>query len=139
MKHQMDRLIPTIISALACASAACDDSVVEVGVIEFHNDPVVIQVPGAVKRGESALVRITTYGGGCVSMEDTEISATGDGVVITPYDRRKSGTCTHVLLRFGHEASVSFDTLGPKTVLVNGRRMPEDELIQLPFTMTVVE
>ena len=132
-----------LLTSSAASSAACDDTepgVVEVGAIEYAGSPALIEVPTSVKLGESALVRVRTSGNGCVSLEDTEVSMFDGGVEITPYDRRKPPPCTLIQNFFMHEASVNFETLGAKTVLVNGRIVGStSQLVQKTFTMTVVE
>jgi hypothetical protein len=126
------------------SAAACDDSVVEIGVIEDHAIDIgpEIEVPTSIRRGEMALLRVTTYGGGCVSIEDTELDITANGAEITPYDRRTPPKCLLILNHFKHDAHVSFSTLGAKTILVNGRSVAADkseQVVQRTFTMTVVE
>jgi hypothetical protein len=131
---------------LAMASA-CDDSddVVEIGVIERVDIGIgaEIEVPSSVKIGELALVRVSTYGDGCISLDDTEVNITAGGAEITPYDRRHPPKCTSNFLVFKHEAQVRFNTLGLKTILVNGRSrdgLPgSEQVVQKTFTMTVVE
>ena len=76
----------------------------------------------------------------CMSVEETEVSITEDGAEITPYDRRTPGKCVAALVQFSHEAHVSFETLGEKTIRVNGRRSAGAgtyELLQVVFAMTV--
>ena len=130
---------------LAIASTACDDSdesVVEIGVIEHYAVQTQIEVPSSVTRGVQALVRVTTFGDGCISLEDTEVHITADGAEITPYDRRTPPKCTANLNHFSHEAYVSFDSLGPKTIVVNGHSYAADrstQLVKKAFTLTVVE
>lgn len=118
---------------------ACDDSIVEVGVIEMYPDPGRIEVPASVRRGESAVVHVTTYGTLCMSVEDTDIVTTEAGAEITPYIRREPDGCVLALVPLSHEAYVRFETLGAKTILVNGRRLPDDVLVQKSFSLTVVE
>jgi hypothetical protein len=132
----------TIILTLAIASAACDDSVVEVGVIESAADPALIDVPSSVRRGEVALVHVRTLGTMCMSVEDTEVIISGEGAEITPYDRRQPGKCVYALVPLGHEAAVSFDSIGTKVILVNGRRAGNGdgyELVQKSFDIMVIE
>src|SRR5687768_14439338 len=137
------RARPIAISVmLAVTSAACDDSIVVVGVIETGPDPALIVVPDSAKRGEPARAFIRTYGSMCMSVEATEVSITEDGAEITPYDRRTPGKCVAALVQFSHEAEVSFETLGLKTIRVTGRRSADAgtyELVQKSFAMTVVE
>ena len=126
-----------------CAAVACDDGViVEIGVIE-QDGPAQIQVPTTARVGEPALIQVTTYGGGCVSVETTEVVVTDDGAEITPYDRRREGNCTAIRLEFDHNAAIRFDTPGLKVIRVNGRKMYfgggefQDELVQRTFSMNV--
>lgn len=107
-----------------CTIAACDDSVVEVGVLQFHNDPVRILVPDTARPREAVLVQIVTYGDGCVSVEDTEVEPSEEGAEITPYDRRRvgEGACPQIQLHLSHDVQITFDTAGPKTIRVHGRR-----------------
>lgn len=91
-----ERLSPSIlicITLLGSTLAACsDDTVVEIGVIERSPDPAPrIQVPDSAKSGESVLVRLVTYGDGCVSFEDTITNIADDSAEITPLDRRQVG------------------------------------------------
>ena len=131
------------ILTVAFASAGCDDTIVEVAVIETAADPAQIQVPGSVNRGELALVLIRSYSSMCMTVEDTDVSITADGAEITPYVRRPPGGCVAALVQLGHEAHVSFETLGDKTIVVKGRSNLVDPLgetlVEKTFTMTVVE
>lgn len=135
----MISLLMRVSSLVFIGLFACDDSVVEIGVIEMASDPARIDVPSSLGRGESALVHVRTYGSMCMSVESTELVATEDGAEITPYDRREPGGCVLALIHFGHETHVRFDTPGTKTILVNGRRQPGDELVQKSFSLTVLE
>lgn len=128
--------------------AACDTagesekSVIELGRLEFYNDPVIVEIPLAVMKGQQFQVRVETYGGGCIEYEDTEVLVASDGVDVFPYDRRKipeSGLCSLELTRIVHEANVIFDQVGPGTIRIHGRRVNShyDEEIVITLTTTV--
>jgi hypothetical protein len=115
---------------VAVLSTACgeEDSVVEVGIVELHSDPLLLDVPAVARVGEALEVVVTTYGDGCVSEETTQVEMSGDDLVtITPFDRRiipsdKTGRCPAILRKFPHRAELMFTTPGTKTVLVRGRK-----------------
>lgn len=122
--------------------AGCDDdAVVEIGVIEQPPDPARIEVPATATRGEPFGVGLVTYGDGCVSFENTEINVTEDDAEITPYDRRTVGTsCTQILLQLPHDATLMFETTGPKLIRIRGRqRQGElvDEVVEKTFSLMV--
>ena len=45
-----------------------------VGVVRGVSDPITIAVPATARIGEAVVVRITTYGGGCVGPDTTGLS-----------------------------------------------------------------
>lgn len=104
----------------AVLSACTDDVVVEPGIVgsTFMNP----DVPSSARIGESFTVKVTTEGGGCRSIDSTDVVIMGDVAIVTPYDRyRTTGTCTLELRAISHEATVSFDTRGQKTVRIIAR------------------
>ncbi|MBA3458461.1 MAG: hypothetical protein H0T46_00755 [Deltaproteobacteria bacterium] len=131
--------------AIALLFAACTsepDSVVEVGYVEYVGEPAVIEAPSSATTGVPLLVNVRTYGGGCVELESTAVTVTGDGVDITPYDRRQTGenqACILILKYLAHEASVVFDMPGTKTLRIQGRRWHRDgdELVEHSRTIAV--
>lgn len=137
-----DRRAACALAAVALLLCACatEDSVVEPGVIDFGGDPVRIDAPSSARVGESFVVTVTTYGGGCIELERTDVELTDDGADITPLDRRRvPGPCTLVLHLFPHEVTLTFATAGTKTIHIHGRRVKGelDEEIELPRTILV--
>ncbi len=137
---------PLCILSLVYACTACgEDAIIEVGQIEAGpSAPMRIQVPESANVGESVPVGLVTYGDGCISFEETDVSITDDGAEITPYDRRRDGgRCPLILLEFNHDTTVSFGTPGAKLIRINGRRTGSvagerfDEVVQFDFTIDV--
>jgi hypothetical protein len=118
---------------LALGASCTDDTVVEVGIIEYYNDPLRVQVVPPLTRGVPFVVNVLTYGSRCTSVEATDVEIEGDLATITPYDRRHLGGCVAVLVQLGHPAEITFDTPGMKAIRVIGRKLtsgPEmDELV----------
>jgi hypothetical protein len=119
-----------IVTVVMLATAACaePDHVIELGVIEFLNDPLMVEVPSDASIGAPIIVSVITYGGGCHAMERTDIELTSNGADVFPFDRRivPNGACTQPLLFFSHDVTVSFDTPGSKDIRFHGRRMELD-------------
>lgn len=137
--------------ALLIVSACADDPyVVDVGVTDIGGGHgAVLDVPGLAVVGEAFSVRVTTYGGGCISMDRTEVTTTRTGASIRPLDKRyiprENEACTADLRLYEHEASLRFETTGDKAVDIHGRRQLYvageriDEPVIYAFTVSVVE
>jgi hypothetical protein len=133
------------VATMALLFAACgtDDSVVELGRIEFYHDPPVIEAPASAAVGEQFLLRVMSYGGGCISLERTDVELTNEGADFLPFDRRhipgENEACTLDLRLYPHEATLAFDSTGSKTIRIHGRRVnfQVDEAIQIPLTVVV--
>lgn len=136
------RVIATV-ALLLSACGTTDDSVVELGRIEFYHDPALIEAPSSAGVGQSFVVRVMSYGGGCISPERTDVELTSDEAKVMPYDRRDIPTeneaCTSDLRLVPHEAMLIFNTAGSKSIRIHGRRVnfDVDEEIQIPLTVVV--
>lgn len=134
--------ISLAILALLCS---CDgsESVVELGRVEFYDGPLRLEAPDSVEVGQPFVVAVETYGGGCISHEETEVEFTGEGAEFRPFDRRsipgKNGTCNDDLAYIPHEATLRFETPGSKEIRIHGRRVSfgEDEVVQIPITVVL--
>lgn len=133
------------VAALVVALAACSDDewVVEPGQLEFYDMPARIQAPTTAQVGERVVVRVETYGDGCIEFGLTEVTATATAADVRPLDRRlipgDDGGCTLILKAIAHEATLTFDTPGVKTVTVHGRRVNgrSDEPVAIPLMISV--
>jgi hypothetical protein len=125
----------------ACGIDNSDEFVVDLGLIEIVGDPAVIEAPASVAVGERFLVQIVSFGGGCTSIERTDVALANDGADIRPFDRTviQDDSCTNNLAPFSHEAKLAFESSGTKTIRIHGRRMisPGYEVIEVPLTVVV--
>jgi hypothetical protein len=124
--------------------AACaNDSVVELGRVEYFDSAPLIDAPTVVEVGAAATVSVMTYGGGCILFERTEVDDSGADVLVRPLDRRlipgKNEACTQELRLIAHSVALSFETPGLKTVRIEGRRVKFniDEEISIPLSIMV--
>jgi hypothetical protein len=102
------------------AGGAGTDRVRMLGAIAgYNNDDPRITIAAT---GRTVVVEVTTYGGGCHSRGETEVSRTGMTAEIVPYDyTAPPGTpCTMQLLSFRHTAAIEFDQAGTATIRVRG-------------------
>ena len=132
-------------AVLVVALAACSDDewVVEPGQLEFYDMPARIQAPTTAQVSEPVIVRLETYGGGCIEFASMEVTISATAADMRPLDRRlipgDDGGCILILTMIAHEATLTFDTPGVKTVTVHGRRVNGrgDEPVAFPLTITV--
>jgi hypothetical protein len=114
----------------------------QLGWIRFHNDPVVVEVPGIVSREVDFDVTVGTYGGGCVDQGDTEVALSGADAEVRPFDifvveMPDNYACTDILKRFTHRATLRFTQAGAATVRIRGRAAPDGEVIVVERQVTV--
>jgi len=143
------RAAPLLSILLGVLSGCVSDeveSVVEVGWVDYAGDLAIIEVPATATRGVPFPLRVSTVAGGCMRVESTEVSSTSDALDLTPYDRRvvpsEGEACTAALVHLLHEEWVTFDSAGPKTVRIHGRRRLAQpgvhiEMVQLLHTVMV--
>jgi hypothetical protein len=123
--------------------AACDESVVERGMVEWGGNPARIEAPSVVTVGARFDVVVTTYGEGCTYLESTDVVVEGNDTVIEPYDSRTithgDGACPSDIKLIAHNAAMTFDRVGTQTVRVRGRRVisSTDEVIEIPITISI--
>ena len=96
------------------------DTVIEIGRVAYDQGAPQVSVPEYANVGASFTVDVTTQGGGCVTADSTDITATDDVADVTPYDRRmipgEGEACTLNLVLLHHTVPVSFATPGVKTI-----------------------
>ena len=115
---------------VACDSILDPDEKSRVGIIVFHGDPVVIEVPDTVQAGVSFEVSVRTYGGGCHSEGGTTVQVSSLSADITPFDLHSGArVCTDILNMFTHEAALSLEEPGVALIRFHGMQMPEDSLV----------
>lgn len=128
-------------ACLAACSSATEPEREVPGIIDFHEDGVVVSVPDTVRAGVPFEVAVRTYGGGCISEGGTKVEPQ-DGLVfdVRPFDvdRSRPGVaCTMELRYFEHRAEVTVPSAGFATIRFHGLRHPEDSLVTVTRNVLV--
>jgi hypothetical protein len=97
--------------------------------IRFYQDPMLVEIPNVVSRGVDFEVAVRTFGGGCISQGDTEVSIAGKTAEVRPFDIfvthiPPNSACTSELRYYLHRATLRFTEAGLATVRVRGRAHP---------------
>lgn len=140
-------LIPILFLLASCSSpvelAHPDEDGRVLGTLEHYRDPVRIDMPTSVPAGEPFEVKVTTYGGGCISQGEVEVEVRARRATISPYDHDSSlnlppnTVCTAALMLFTHEAVLQFEEAGTARVTIRGQRRPSREVISVVRTVEV--
>jgi hypothetical protein len=108
------------------------------GVLRLDGDTVPIYIPQSVERGERFAVNFYTFGGGCISRGQTELSIRGLEATIVPYDVHSGERdCTDESAFLDHTTWLHFETEGPATIRVHGRGEPGDHRLVREFEVAV--
>jgi hypothetical protein len=122
----------------SCDSSTGPDDNHRIGTISFYHDPVVVEAPRDVVRGQTFAVSVRTYGGGCVKQGPTNVAIAGGRAIVTPYDVDTGASlCTTELRLYTHEAMLRFDDTGTMTIAFRGLRQPEGTQIVEERTVVV--
>ena len=128
-------VIPTIVAIALVATVGCrlftDNEIRrerQPAILQFYEDPIVIQVPETVAVASEFEVTVRTYGDGCIDQGDTEVSISGRQASVRPYDHfvthlPPNYACPDILKVYTHRAVLRFDERGLATVTVHGRAL----------------
>lgn len=119
-----------------------------VGIIEIGGEqPSPVQVPEPVVAGIPFDATIVTYGSGtCTRPDGAEVEITGLEGEITPYDLEYRGpwerggyhiACTDDLAPYPRDISLLFDEPGDAQIVVIGRPVPGDTLVEFRIDILV--
>lgn len=112
------------IAACADSDPPMEQTVVDVGAIQFIDSKPVIDAPMTAVVGSAAVVSVTTIGSGCYSVDSTLVQPTADGGDLTPYDRHvvpgPHSACPAIELTLVHSGTFQFTSSGSKTITVHG-------------------
>jgi hypothetical protein len=131
--------------ALSCllGSLACDSAGPDVerrrGIIAGP-DLLEVTLPSTVSVETPFAVSVNTYGNGCYSEGETEVTIDALTASVEPYDYVElRGVCTLELRVFGHETTITFTEAGVATVRMIGIRSPPDSTIVVEYAVTVTQ
>ena len=97
------------------------------GILELYGESPEIAIPDTVSRGQTLIVTVLTYGGGCVRRGPTDAHVEGLLAVVEPYDTvlngGRGGVCTTELRQFSHQVTLRFEASGTARVRGVGRRV----------------
>lgn len=113
--------IVLLFALTSCRAAAGYERVQ--GTIIFYNDPVQVEVPARVTRGEPFTVSVVTQVGGCLEPGDTEVRVEGLRAEVTPYDKDFTTPgipCTTDIEFYTHTATLSFEEVGTAEIVFRG-------------------
>jgi hypothetical protein len=119
---------------LAHLAACADESVLELGYIEYASSPFVIELPSPLLAGQPIIATITTYGNGCVSAYSTGQATSEDTIYLTPFDVRRlpdDGACPDIVQSMLHRVEIVFPLPGTWTVRVHGRAFADGTTTEL--------
>jgi hypothetical protein len=130
------------LAAAACTSPSGADTELRPAIIEFtQGDPVRVEVPATAAAGTPFEVRVTSYGGGCISQGPTEVSVSGSTALVEPFQvapaEDEDVVCTQELRIFVNTASVTFAAPGAAKVVVRGYSSISRRVIDVERTVQV--
>jgi hypothetical protein len=127
---------------VGCTAAGPDDSpllsTTERGpaLLVFYGDTTAVELAASVRVGEVAIVRFTSFGGGCVSQDMTEAAVSGLTAEVRAYRREPrelppNTACTAELRIDQNVTELRFAELGHAHVRIVGLARPGDR----PFVL----
>jgi hypothetical protein len=133
-------LLASVVALAGCQEVADPPEETRVpGTIELYSQPVVVSANYTVPLGQPIVVRVRTYGNGCVSRGDTEIQQQDLQATITPHDyQQRAQACPDILRTFEHEATLRFSRRGNATVVIRGNSLPANRIIERSLTISVL-
>jgi hypothetical protein len=109
--------------------------------LRFYAESAQVTVPGEARAGEPFEVALTTYGGGCIREDTTEVRVTGLVAEVIPYQlapREGSSMVCTMELRFNRrEIDVVFAERGAATVRIVGVSQPGDSALRIERRVNV--
>jgi hypothetical protein len=123
------------------ADASADELQRRPATLRFHADSERVEVPGEARAGEPFEIAFTTYGGGCIREDTTEVRVTGLVAEVTPYQlaprEGSSMICTMELRLTRREVEVVFPGRGTATVRIIGVSQPGDSAMRVERQVSV--
>lgn len=144
--HRIIRSAPILIAAVALfgcdSSPSAVDTLVRPATLSFYGNLDVISLPDTAVVGVPFTASVRSYGGGCVSKDETRIELSGQSASIRPFVREPAENahvaCPDILYFFAHDLELVFNQPGQATVRVFGIREPERTSYTVTRTLPVV-
>jgi hypothetical protein len=107
--------------------------------LEYFGEPARVSAPGAAAVGESFLISIETYGGGCIEAGPTSVKLVGGRLEIRPLDDfpARDAVCTADIRLIDHSVTHRVDAAMTLEIAVHGIRVSDDGVEDLIVTRTV--
>jgi hypothetical protein len=131
------RSVPTVSAGwllAACTATAPDDSSLlrnakrGPAILAFYGDTTALQLAASTRIGEVTTVRFTSFGGGCIRHDTTEVTVSGVIAEVRPYRRElpPNTVCTSELRIDQNVAELRFAEPGEARVRIVGLARPGD-------------
>lgn len=135
--------------AAGCTASGPDDSsLLSAGergpaVLAFYGDTTAVHLAASIRVGEVTTVRFTSFGGGCIVQDRTEVAVTGLRAEVRPYRRESSQlppntACTAELRIDQNAAELRFAEPGRARVRIVGLARPGDQPFLLERDLLVM-
>ena len=128
----------------ACAIFGPDDSSPGanqpgLAILAFYGDTSDVQLAATVQVGEVTSVRFTSFGGGCIRQDSTEVAVAGLTAVIRPHrlEAPPNAVCSADLRIDQNVADLRFDEAGRARVRIVGLTQPDDRIFVLERDLLV--
>ena len=135
----------------AAALAACSvqgfeggpDTIRGPAILAHYSDSAMVRMPGSAHVGVPVSITVTSFGGGCITQGDTEVTVRGLVAEVRPYRYETvrlppNAACTSELRIFEHTVSFQFSEPGEASVRIVGLRRPQDAPYILERELTVL-
>jgi hypothetical protein len=108
-------------------------------ILAFYGDTSDVQLASAVRVGEVTTLRFTSFGGGCIRRDSTEVAVADLTAVIRPHrlEAPPNAVCSADLRIDQNVADLRFDEPGRARVRIVGLAQPGDRLFVLERDLLV--
>lgn len=135
--------------APACSAAGPDDTALLLqgergpALLAFYGDTSAVDLQTSARVGELVILRFTSFGGGCISPDATEVEISGLHAAVLPYRREPTElppntACTGELRVDRHDVQLRFDRPGRAWVRIVGLARPEERSFAIERELQIV-
>jgi hypothetical protein len=108
-------------------------------VLAFYGDTTVVKLAASIRVGESTPVQFTSFAGGCILQDRTEVEVSGLAAEVRPYRRERppNTVCTSDLRLDQNVAELRFAEPGRARVRIVGLARPGNHAVVLERDLLV--